>query len=160
MALGVDRAREDVMRRGPRSPDASILDARVLGSLFPTAAIMAVATLWVLSSTDPATQFTMAFTTFVLLQLGNVLAVRGSRSGVLGRQMFTNRWVWAAVGLVLVVQVGVVHLGFMQELFETTALSLQQWLVAGGLGLLPIVVAEATRRLRRGAPAAEPQATA
>ncbi|MDX1621392.1 MAG: cation transporting ATPase C-terminal domain-containing protein, partial [Nitriliruptorales bacterium] len=159
MALGVDRARQDVMRRRPRDTDRAILDFRVLASLLPIAVIMAIATLVVLTTTDESNQVTMAFTTFVLLQLGNVLAVRGGAAGVFGRHMFTNRWLWGAVGLVIAVQIAVVHTGVGQSLFDTTALSLQQWAVATGLGTLPIVATEVAIRTRGRAPAGTPGRT-
>lgn len=149
MALGVDRARPDVMRRPPRDRDASVLDARVLRSLLPTAVLMTVATLVVVAVTPEETRGTMAFTTFVLLQLGNVLAVRGGPHGVLRRHLFTNRWVWAALALVVVVQVVAVHVPAAQELFATTDLSVTQWATAAAVGVLPIVLAELTALVRR-----------
>ena len=153
MALGVDRARPDVMSRPPGDRDASVLDLTVLRSLLPTALLMTMATLTVVAVTPEVTRSTMAFTTFVLLQLGNVLAVRGGRHGVLHRHLFTNRWVWAAVALVLAVQVVVVHLPVAQGLFATTDLSGRQWTTAVAIGLLPLALAELTARatrLRRG----------
>ena len=147
MALGVDRPHQDVMQRPPRDTDRSILDGRVLGSLFPTALVMTAVTLWVLASSGDETATTMAFTTFVMLQLGNVLAVRGAREGVFSRHLFTNRWVWGAIGLVLAVQVTVVHVPFMQGLFETVALSGSQWALAGAAALLPMLVMEIQSRV-------------
>ena len=111
---------------------------------------MAIGTLAVLATSDAATQQTMAFTTFVLLQLGNVLAVRGGTGPVLTRQLFTNRWVWLALGLVVAVQVAVVHVAALQGLFDTTALSATQWWTATGVALVPIAIAELRGRLRRG----------
>ena len=148
MALGVDRPRPDVMRRRPRQAGSSILDASVLWSLVPTALVMTAATLTVLTVTDEATRTTMAFTTFVLLQLGNVLAVRGGSAGVFSRHLLTNRWVWGAVGLVLAVQVAVVHVGALQSLFDTTALSGPQWGVAALLAVVPMLIGEVQARLR------------
>ena len=150
MALGVDRARPDVMSRAPREQGRTILDRTMLTAIVPIAVVMAIVTLVVVAVTDEETRGTMAFTTFVLLQLGNVVAVRGTRAGVLSRHLWTNRWVWAAIGLVLVVQVGVVHWAPMQRLFDTTALSAGQWLVAAGAALLPILLAEVQTRLHLG----------
>lgn len=149
MALGVDRPRRNVMERRPRDASSSILDNRVLMSLVPTAVMMTIVTLVVLGTTDDATRNTLTFTTFVLLQLANVLAVRGGTAGVFGRHMFTNRWVWAALALVLVVQVSVVHVGFMQSLFDTTSLTLGQWGTALGLASLPMLIADVQARWRR-----------
>jgi Ca2+-transporting ATPase len=142
------------MQRPPRDPSVRILSARTLLDLLPTAVAMAIGTLVVLATSDSTTQNTMAFTTFVLLQLGDVLAVRSGDSPVLTRQLFTNRWVWLALGLVVVVQVAVVHLGALQTLFDTTALSGGQWLTAGAVALVPIAIAELRGRLRARQPSA------
>ncbi|MBY5161005.1 cation-translocating P-type ATPase [Salsipaludibacter albus] len=149
MALGVDRARPDVMHRPPRGRTARILDARVLRGMLPTVAVMAAATLGVVVATDPETRTTMAFTTFVLLQLGNALAVRATTAGVLRRHLFTNRWLWGALALVLGGQVAVVHLPAAQALFDTVDLSWDQWVLAAGLGMLPIALAELTAWIGR-----------
>jgi magnesium-transporting ATPase (P-type) len=61
--------------------------------------------------------------------------------------MFTNRWLWAAIGLVVAVQVAVVHVGVMQLLFDTMALSAQQWLVAVALSTLPVLTTEFRTRI-------------
>jgi Ca2+-transporting ATPase len=149
MALGVDPPRTNVMDQRPRATDASILDWHVLRGLARTGLIMAVVTVVVLATSEGESQLTMTFTTFVLLQLANVLAVRSGASGVIGRHQFHNRWVWGAIALVLAIQIAVVHVGFMQDLFETVALSGEQWLVAGALSLVPLVVAEVSVRLSR-----------
>ena len=44
-------------------------------------------------------------------------------------RLFTNRWLWAAVGLSLVLHVLVVYTPFLQQAFSTTGLSFRDWLV-------------------------------
>ena len=48
-------------------------------------------------------------------------------------QLFANRWLWAAVALALVLQVAVVHLGFLNLAFGTAPLSLGQWGVCAAM---------------------------
>ena len=72
---------------------------------------------------------TMAFNTFVLFQFFNILNVRHERQSVFHRSTFTNRSLWLALGAVALLQVGVTHLGPLQELFDTTSISAAQWLV-------------------------------
>jgi Ca2+-transporting ATPase len=52
---------------------------------------------------------------------------------VFRRLTFTNDKLWIALGAVLVLQVGVTHVGFMQSLFDTTSISFSQWLVCIGV---------------------------
>ena len=64
---------------------------------------------------------TMAFTTLMLFQLFNVFNARSDeRSAFAG--LFTNRWLWAALGLSLALQVLVVYVPFLQQAFSTTGL--------------------------------------
>jgi Ca2+-transporting ATPase len=48
---------------------------------------------------------------------------------VFGRTTLTNRALWISLAAVLLLQVGVTHVGPMQRLFDTTSLTLSQWLV-------------------------------
>jgi len=49
---------------------------------------------------------------------------------VFRRQTFTNWQLWVALAAVITLQVGVTHVGFMQDLFDTTSISTAQWLVS------------------------------
>lgn len=110
---------------------------------------MAIATLTVLAVSDEESRTTMAFTTFVLLQLVNVLAVRGGPAGILGRHQLTNRWVWAALGLVLAVQFAAVHGGVLRVLFDTTTLTLAERSPVAGVALFLAVANEVVVHARR-----------
>ena len=79
---------------------------------------------------------TMAFTAFVLLQIVNALNVR-SEGTIFSPTTFTNRWLWAALGTVTVLQILVVEVAPMRNLFETHDLNLTQWgiCVAAALSL-------------------------
>jgi Ca2+-transporting ATPase len=71
---------------------------------------------------------TMAFTTFVLFQFFNILNARSDTRSAFHAETFANRWLWLSLAAVLVLQVGVVHWGPMQSLFDTTSISAAQWL--------------------------------
>ena len=71
---------------------------------------------------------TMAFTTLMLFQLFNVFNARSDTTSAFTR-LFTNRWLWAAVGLSLALHVLVIYTPFLQQAFSTTALSVRDWLL-------------------------------
>lgn len=71
---------------------------------------------------------TAAFTTLVLAQLFNAFNARSDHTSAF-HDAFSNKWLWAAVGMAFALQVLVVHVGFMQTAFSTTALDWRQWLV-------------------------------
>jgi Ca2+-transporting ATPase len=138
MALGLDTADSDIMRRRPRPMDERILTKSRWSAVAFASLIMAIGTLAVLAwAPGPEAEAgtatvagTMAFNTFVLFQFFNILNVRSDRNTVFRRQTFTNWQLWGALAAVLLLQVGVTHVGFMQDLFDTTSISGTQWLVS------------------------------
>ena len=63
-----------------------------------------------------------------MFQLFNVFNARSDeRSAFDG--LFTNHWLWAAIGLSLCLQVAVIYMPFLQQAFSTVNLSLSDWLL-------------------------------
>jgi P-type Ca2+ transporter type 2C len=113
-----------------------VITQRMWFDIFFIGAVMAAGTLFVLDVSLPGGLVvgsgsmryaqTMAFTTLMLLQLFNVLNARaGERSAFKG--LFTNRWVWAAIGLSLALQVAVIYTPFLQRAFSTASLNFADW---------------------------------
>ena len=138
MALGLDKGDSDIMRRAPRPVSEKILTPKRWGAIVYSSVIMALGTLGVLiwapgpeAEAGVATVAgTMAFNTFVLFQFFNILNARSDRNSVFRRHTLTNPQLWIALVAVIVLQVGVTHVGFMQRLFDTTSISITQWLVS------------------------------
>ena len=84
---------------------------------------------------DPAWQ-TMAFTTLTMAQMGNALAVRSERFPLWKIGLFSNRLILGAVLLTLGLQLAVVYLPFLQEIFNTQALTLADLAISLGCSLL------------------------
>lgn len=138
MALGLDQGDSDIMRRQPRPTDERILTRQRWTAILYSSLIMAIGTLAVLiwapgpeAEAGTATVAgTMAFNTFVLFQFFNILNVRSDRNTVFRRLTFTNNKLWIALVAVLVLQVMVTHVGFMQTLFDTRSISFGQWMIS------------------------------
>ena len=99
--------------------------------------VMALGTLLVLDSSLPGGLLdgsgdiryaqTMTFTTMVFFSLFTVFTARSDeQSAFVG--MFSNKWLWAAVLLSLVLQAAVIYVPFLQQAFSTTPLSTIDWL--------------------------------
>ncbi|MBO1751773.1 cation-transporting P-type ATPase [Actinotalea sp. BY-33] len=157
MALGLDRPEPDVMDRPPRRTGEPILTRPRVARIILSAVVMGVGTLAVLVlAPGPApshgvatTAGTMAFTTFVLFQLLNLLNVRSRERTVFHRRTLTNRTLWIALLTVLVLQVAVVQLPLLQGFFSTTALTATQWAVAAGVASSVLGVEEARKAVSR-----------
>ena len=76
---------------------------------------------------------TMAFTTLVLFSLFAVFNSRSDeRSAFSG--LFSNKWLWGAVALSLVMQGAVIYVPFLQQAFSTVALKPGDWLFCAAVG--------------------------
>jgi len=137
MALGLDASDSDIMKRRPRPIGERILTRSRWGAVVFSSTIMALGTLAILqwapgeeAEAGLATVAgTMAFNTFVLFQFFNILNVRSDRHSVFSRYTFSNNKLWIALVAVIALQVAVTHVGFVQDLFDTTSISGVQWLV-------------------------------
>ena len=91
----------------------------------------------------------MAFTTFVLFQFFNALNARAESETIFTRHLFTNRWLWAAFGIVVVLQVLVVQVAVLGTVFDTTPLTSWQWLTCLAVASMILWVDEAAKLLGR-----------
>jgi magnesium-transporting ATPase (P-type) len=106
--------------------------------VFEIGAVMAVVTLLTIDLYLPAGLIegrydldharTAGFTVLVFAQLFNCFNARSDLVSAF-RGLFTNRWLWAAVALSVLLQVAVVNAGFLNVAFGTVPLTLEQWLV-------------------------------
>ncbi len=137
LALGVDPADAGTMDQPPRPRGEGVITRRMWGGIFFVGAVMAAGTLFVLDASLPggliagsgslAYARTMAFTTLMMFQLFNVLNARSDEQSAFGG-LFRNHWLWAAIGLSLLLHVAVVHVPFLQQAFSTVSLSAGDWL--------------------------------
>jgi Ca2+-transporting ATPase len=137
LAIGVDPADPGVMKQPPRPRGEGVITGRMWAGIFFVGIIMAAGTLLVLDASLPggliegsgtvAYGQTMAFTTLVMFQLFNVFNARSDEESTFSR-LFSNGWLWAAVGLSLLLHVCVIYTPFLQAAFSTVDLSFLDWL--------------------------------
>jgi Ca2+-transporting ATPase len=147
LALGVEPAAPDVMRRPPRDPREGILSR---GSLAPVAGIgtlIAVATLLAYATgkawQDDHLATRLAFATLVGSQLAAALVFR-SETQVAAR-LKANLWLVGAIVLSVLALLVVFYLPPLQDAFETSSLSVAQWATVIGFSLIPLVVGDAVK---------------
>jgi P-type Ca2+ transporter type 2C len=165
LAMGVDPETEDVMARPPRKLTERVIDAQMWAGVVEIGAVMAVVTLltidiYLSGGLIEGTQGldrarTAGFTVLVFCQLFNCF---NARSGTVSafRHLFANRWLWGAVALSAILQVAVVHVGFLNTAFGTVPLSWDQWLVCIAMGSIVLWFSELRKllvRSRRRVPA-------
>ena len=135
-----------------------MLTRRMWRGILLVGAVMAAGTLIVLDASLPGGLIegtgtlrygqTMAFTTLVLFQLFNVFNARSDdRSAFEGA--FTNSWLWAAVGLSLLLHAAVLYVPVLQEAFSTTGLSASDWLICAAAASSVLWVRELSKLTTR-----------
>jgi magnesium-transporting ATPase (P-type) len=139
LAMGVDPQTDDVMARPPRRPGAPVIDRRTWAWVIWIGLVMGAVTLFSIDSCLPGGLIdgtasltvgrTVGFTTLVLAQLFNAFNSRSMTASAFSG-MFANRWLWAAAGVAILLQVAITEVGWLQVAFQTASLSPAQWLVS------------------------------
>ncbi len=90
----------------------------------------------------------MGFTILVFAQLFNALASRSSRqSAFVG--LFSNKWLWGAIGLSVVLQLLVIYVPFLNGPFGTTPLSPLAWVECICLAAIVLIASEIYKAIMR-----------
>ncbi len=160
LALGLEKGDPDIMERPPRPPDEPVINHEMVsGVIVQTIAITGAVLLayWrglthfgALSDASAiVTAQTMAFVTLVLSELFRAYTSRSERYPLLKLGVFSNKWMQYAVGFSVVLTLIVVYIPFMQEIFNTVPLTLEEWFLVLPLTLLPSVIAELRKWIMR-----------
>jgi P-type Ca2+ transporter type 2C len=158
LALGLDPADDALMEQPPRPVGEGVLTGRMWRGIVFVGVIMAAGTLFVLDASLPGGIVdgggdlryaqTMAFTTLILFQLFNVINARSDeQSAFVG--LFRNRWLWAAIGCSLALQLLVVYAPFLQRAFGTTGLSGRDWMFCVAVASSVLWLREASKAVAR-----------
>jgi Ca2+-transporting ATPase len=85
---------------------------------------------------------TMIFTTLCLAQMGNALAIRSDKYSLFSIGVFSNSALIGAVLLTLGLQLAVIYVPFLQELFKTVALNPLELAICLGTSTLIFLAVE------------------
>jgi Ca2+-transporting ATPase len=133
LALSVEPAEGDVMKRPPRHPKESIfahglgLHAIWVGILMGVIVLSIQA--WSLANVDAHWQ-TMVFTVLCLTQLGHVLAIRSERQSLFTMGLFSNKPLLGAIVLTFLLQMAIIYIPAMNRIFKTEPLTAGELLIA------------------------------
>lgn len=162
LPIAFEAPEPNLMDRPPRRPGEPLFGRFVVGRTILVASLFAAGTLglflWEVNQTERLTPEltmrkaqTLAVTTLALMQAFYLLNCRSLKDGFWKMGLFTNPLVYGGILLLVLLQVALVHVPFLQALFHTTALDLGEWAKAVGVSLLvlPIVSLEKAWRRRR-----------
>ena len=174
LALAMEKGDSDIMTRKPRPAKEPIINGSmrlgiVVQTIAQTGAVLtafALGLLWHLQvgdlvpagmnplvyllqynwrNVDVQTAETMAFVTLSLCELFRAYTVRSERTSIFRLGIFSNKYMQYAVALSVVLLLLVVNVPFLQPIFNTHFLNLNEWAVVIGLALIPAVSEEITK---------------
>ncbi len=152
LALAVEPAEIDTMRRPPY-PTAESIFARGLGrQVLWVGLMMSVLCLaagyWYWRAGNPNWQ-TILLTTLTLSQMANVMAVRSERRSIFQIGLLSNKPLLGAVCLTVLLQLGLLYVPFLREVFKTRALRLSELAVSVAFSLIVFAAVELEKQFLR-----------
>jgi Ca2+-transporting ATPase len=153
LALSIDPAEKDLMKRKPRDPRTGIFTRPVVTLMILSGIWSALINLglfaWAINSgRSPAEAMTMTFVSLVLIQFFNAYNFRSDRHSIVDKP-FANKWLNLAVGWEIILLILIVYLPFLHEPFNTYSLSRIDWLIVSGLAVTIIPVLELAKWMER-----------
>jgi len=153
LALAVDPAEKDLMKRKPRNPRTGIftrpvVTLMVVGGLW-SALVNLSLFVWALNSGRSLEEaITMTFVSLVLIQFFKAYNFRSDRHSVLNRP-FANKWLNWAIVWEIVLLVLIIYVPFLHDAFGTYYLPLVDWAIVIPLALTISPVLELAKWMER-----------
>ncbi len=141
IALGLDPNEKGIMERKPRPPNEHIFSDGLLGIILLRGVIIGLGTLAVfcieyyLLGAGLAAARTAAFATLVLSQLIHVFECRSEKKDIFQINVFENKYLVWAVIISLFMLLAVLYIPYLQYIFKTTVLTLNDWMFIIGFSI-------------------------
>lgn len=152
LAFAAESAEENILKRPPRKPDESMFAGGIgihiiwVGLLI--GAVSAGTQGWALYSGNEK-WMTMVFTVLAFSQMGHAMAIRSDWQSLFKQGIFGNKQLVAAVLLTFVLQLAVIYIPFLQKLFNTEVLSINELLLCIGLSSILFWAVEIEKWIKR-----------
>jgi Ca2+-transporting ATPase len=146
LALAVDPAETDLMKRKPRNPRTGIftrpvVTLMVLGGLWSTLINLGLFTWALQSGRELQEAMTMTFVSLVLIQFFKAYNFRSDRRSIFEKP-FANKWLNLSVIWEVILLGMIIYVPFLSEAFRAYKLPLIDWLIVGGLSVTIVPVLE------------------
>ena len=145
LALGIDTVEEDIMQQEPRNPRAGIfsegLGIRIAlgGIMIGGLSLLAYVTGLKYGIMTARTQ------TFIVLSLSQVVHAYNVRSEIKPLSkvgVFSNKYLTIASAVSVLLQLVVILVPFLRQVFKVSLLTESQWIEVAVLSLMPVVIGE------------------
>jgi Ca2+-transporting ATPase len=148
-ALAFEPKEEGLMRQTFSKPSKYLVDKFMMLRILLVAILMTIVTLWMFTKYMDANMvkaWTVSLTILTVFQWYNIFNVRSSTKSVFSKHIFSNKYVIVGLFLAISMHMLAIYNPFMQNLLQTTGLSLVEWGIILVVGL-SIVAVEEVRKL-------------
>jgi Ca2+-transporting ATPase len=152
LALSVEPEESDVMKRLPRHPKESIFAHGLGFYCLWVGLLMAGITIFTQAWSIKTGHYhwqTMVFTVLCLSQFGNALAVRSEKESLFKIGLLSNKPLLGAIILSFIFQMATIYVPFLNPVFKTKPLYLDELLITIGLSSIVFFVVEAEKCWKR-----------
>lgn len=155
LALGVDKTKEDVMNNPPRNPKESIFIKSDKIQLIINGVLIGGITLFAfklgerLYADSLIHAQTMAFVVLSVSQLFLSLSLRSNIKSAFSLGIFSNKYLVYSILLGIFLQVIIISISFIANIFKVTPLLLYDWIVVILVSLIPFTINEILKLFRK-----------
>jgi len=152
LALAAEPAEANILKRPPRKTNESIFAGGIGRHILWVGLLMAVvcvATQWYAIQMGNTKWQTMVFTILSFSQMAHVMAIRSDWQSIFKQGIFGNKQLAAAVLSTFVLQLAVIYTPFLQDVFSTQALSMNELLICIGLSSIVFWAVEIEKWFKR-----------
>jgi P-type Ca2+ transporter type 2C len=152
LALSAEPAEANIMKRPPRKTNESIfangIGVHVLWVGLLMGAVCIGTQGWALQAGNEK-WMTMVFTVLSISQMGHAMAIRSDWKSLFSQGVFGNKQLTGAVLLTLGLQMAVIYVPFLQDIFRTQALTITELMICIGLSSIVFWAVELEKWIKR-----------
>ena len=150
IALGMEPAEKDIMNRKPNDSKKSIFADGLWEKIFVEGFMIGILTLFAFSLGNKLYGLqvgrTMAFISLSMLELVHSFNVRSEES-LFKAGLFKNKYLIGAFLIGIILQVGVVVIPKIADIFDVVLLNNKQWIYTAIISILPLVIVEIQKKI-------------
>ncbi len=146
-ALAFEKAEPDIMQRPPRSPKVPLLSGYFLWRIAFVSVLIGggalfIATLLIDHGWEKNVVKTITLNAIVIPQMFHLFNVRNIRNFALNKDFFSNRVAFVVSAVLILLQLIITYLPFMNRVFNTYPIRPIDWLYPFGLGIAVFIIIE------------------
>ena len=149
IALGLEKAESNIMNRLPRNPRKSLFADGLWGKIATEGVMIGMLTLIAFSIGNNLYSIevgrTMAFLSLGILELVHSFNIKGEES-IFKTGLLENKYLVGAFILGTLLQVVVVIISPLAQIFDVVPLNTTQWLITTIISILPVVIVEIQKK--------------